>query len=200
VKVRYHDRLVGDPRGELIAILQLAYSGERAAARAYQGHARSVRSAEQKKRIAAIESDEWAHRKRVGEMLAELGAAPRPWRDRWMAFIGVMIAFLCHVGGWYVPMYGAGKIERRNIVEYEDAARLAWRCGRPDFADELLAMAEIEWDHERYFHDLVRGHWLYRLTRSWPAPPPREDIRASFSRFVAAERVSDDRRGSRQAS
>jgi rubrerythrin len=169
-----------DARAGLIAILQLAYSGERAAARAYQGHARSLRDPEQKRHIGEIEREEWAHRKRVGEMLAELGAEPRAGRDRWMALVGALIAFLCFVGGWYIPMYGAGRIERRNIVEYEDAARLARACGRDDFADELLTMAEVEWDHERYFHDLVRGHWLHRLG-SWPSPPPREHIRASFA-------------------
>jgi rubrerythrin len=174
-----------DPLSSLIAILQLAYSGERAAARAYQGHARSVRAVEEKQRIGEIERDEWVHRKRVGEMLAELGAAPRSGRDRWMGLVGALIAFLCHLGGWWIPMYGAGKIERRNIVEYEDAARLAWQCGRSAFADELLAMAELEWDHEKYFHDLVRGHWLHRLVGSWPAPPPRSQIRAAFTAFTA---------------
>ena len=107
----------------LIALLQLAYSGELAAAYAYQGHAASVRDPGERARILSIEEDEWHHRKLVGEMLAGLGAAPDPRRERRAAAIGRLLGALCHVSGWLAPMYGAGRLERRNIGEYEDAAR-----------------------------------------------------------------------------
>lgn len=41
-------------------------------------------------------------------------------------------------------MYGAGRLERGNIVEYEIAAKLAAECGHPEMIDCLLEMAEVE--------------------------------------------------------
>ncbi|MEA3189600.1 MAG: hypothetical protein QOD77_182 [Thermoplasmata archaeon] len=167
-------------RDALVHRLRLAYAGELAAARAYAGHWRSVRDKGQKVDIQRIMREELAHRARVGEMMRELGARPGKPRDLWMGTVGTAIAASCFVGGWYVPMYGAGRIERRNIWEYEVAARLALQAERADFADELLGMAEVEWDHEKFFHDLVRGHRWHRRFHSWPDPPPKGEIRTSF--------------------
>src|SRR5262245_47820321 len=97
-------------RRQLIALLRLAYSGELAAAIAYAGHWRSVRDPEERRAIRAIEAEERAHRARVGEMLAALGARARFWRELRMRLTGLLIAGLCFLGGWYVPMYGAGRI------------------------------------------------------------------------------------------
>jgi rubrerythrin len=171
---------VHDRRSELIALLQLAYSGELAAAYAYQGHARSVRDAAEKRRIAEIEQDEWHHRRLVGEMLAGLGAAPDPRRERRAAIVGRVLSTLSHVSGWLIPMYGAGRLERRNIGEYEDAARLALACDRTDLIDCLLGMAEVEWDHEHYFRGRVLTHRFAPRIPIWDAPPPRESIRSGF--------------------
>jgi rubrerythrin len=157
-------------RDALVRRLRLAYSGELAAARAYAGHWRSIRGpkrAGQREAIQRIMREELEHRAEVGQMLAGLGHRPSRLRDAAMWCIGTAIAASCFVGGWYVPMYGAGRIERRNIWEYEDAVR---------------AMAEVEWDHERFFHDQVRGHWLHARFGGWPEPGPREEIRASFLR------------------
>jgi len=169
-------------RRKLVAILRGAYSGELAACFAYQGHAAAVDDPDEVWQIRAIEAEEWEHRECVGEMLAALGSGPRPDLERKLAAIGKTIGFLCHVGGWFVPMYGAGRLERGNVVEYEDAARHAARCGRPEFVDDLLQMAEVEWDHERYFRTKTLGHFLARVVPVWSAPPPREEIRASFER------------------
>lgn len=171
---------VNDRHSHLIALLQLAYSGELAAAYAYQGHARSVRDPAERDRIGEIERDEWHHRDLVGRMLAELGSAPNPSRERRAALIGRVLSALCHVSGWLLPMYGAGRLERRNIGEYEEAARLALACGRTDLIDCLLGMAEVEWDHEAYFRGRVLGHRLAGRIPIWQAPPPRDSIRASF--------------------
>jgi hypothetical protein len=75
-------------------------------------------------------------------------------------------------------MYGAGRLERRNIKEYEDAAEYAVECGRGDLVDCLLSMAEVEWEHEKYFRAKAEGHALARWIRLWPTPPPKEAIRA----------------------
>lgn len=99
--------------------------------------------------------------------------------------IGAVIATLCLVGGWFIPMYGAGKLERSNIAEYEVAARLALLAGRCEWADQLLTYAEVEWDHEQYFRAKAESHFLCRVVGLWPPPPPRQQIREDFAKFEA---------------
>ena len=168
-------------RSHLIQILRLAYSGELAAGYAYRGHARSVSDPSERDRIRQIEDEEWHHRRLVGGMLASLGAQPLRRREIRAAIVGRILGFLCHVSGWLAPMYGAGKLESRNIREYEDAARFARDCGRGDFVDCLLAMAEVEWEHEAYFRGRVLSHPRGRKMRIWPQPPAKERIRESFA-------------------
>src|SRR5437870_6724703 len=170
-----------DSRRELIALLQLAYSGELAAAYAYCGHWKSVRDRQVKSAIQSIENDEWRHRRLVGEMLAGLESGPSERRERRAAIIGRTLGFLCHVMGWLAPMYGAGRLESRNIREYETAARLARDCGRVELIDCLLEMAEVEWEHEAYFRARVQEHFLGRRLPLWPQPTPKETIRSSFA-------------------
>jgi rubrerythrin len=164
----------------LIALLQLAYSGEKAAAYAYRGHWKSVSRPEERERIETIEQEEWHHRRLVGEILAELGSGPDPARERRAVIIGRTLGFLCHVSGWLLPMYGAGKLERRNIQEYESAARFARDCGRGQYLDCLLTMAEVEWEHEQYFRWKVLSHRLGRRLPIWPEPSPKSSIRSAF--------------------
>ena len=166
-------------RRRLIAILQLAYSGERAAAYAYNGHWKAVAEPEDKARIRAIEDEEWHHRRLVGEMLTTLEAAPNRWREVRATLIGRTLGFLCHLAPWFATMYGAGRLESHNIGEYEDAARFARDSGQSGFVDCLLTMAEVEWDHEAYFRSKVEGHPWARVVPLWPQPPPRATIRAA---------------------
>ena len=172
----------------LISLLQLAYSAELAAAYAYRGHWHSLIDADESDRIRQIENEELHHRRLVGEMLAKLDARPRKTREIKAAIIGRALAIFCHLGGWLAPMYGAGRLESRNIREYERAARYARSCGRSDFTECLLGMAEVEWEHERYFRSRVEGHRWARRLPLWPPPPPKETIRLSF----AAESCSDE--------
>ena len=165
---------------KLIAILQLAYSGELAAAYAYRGHWHSVSAPDERAAIRQIEEDELRHRQLVGEMLAGLGSGPNPRRELRATVIGRTLQFLCHVTGWLAPMYGAGKLESRNVREYETAARYARDCGATEFIDCLLEMAEVEWDHEHYFRSCVLKHRLGRRLPLWPKPPAKETIRLSF--------------------
>jgi hypothetical protein len=190
----------------LVHRLRMAYAGELGAARAYAGHWRSIRRRRpggeaQRRTIRCIQAEEMEHRAQVGAMLRALGHRPGRLRDAAFWCIGTAIAGSCFAGGWYAPMYGAGRIERRNVWEYEDAARLAARSGRPDLAGPLLAMAEVEWDHERFFHDQVRSHWLHARLGSWASPLPRADLRASFARGepAAPPRPARARRGRRGA-
>ncbi|MEK6335290.1 MAG: ferritin-like domain-containing protein [Acidobacteriota bacterium] len=171
---------------KLIALLQLAYSGELAAAHAYRGHWRSVRHANEKIAIRNIEEDEWRHRQFVGEMLVTLNAAPNKRREVRATIIGRVLGALCHLMGWLAPMYGAGRLESRNIKEYETAARYARDCGRNDLVDCLLEMAEVEWEHELYFRTRVNEHFIGRRLPLWPQPPAKETIRLSFEQEVFA--------------
>lgn len=166
----------------LVGLLQLAYSAERAAGYAYRGHWHSVVSEDERIRIRQIEDEEWHHRKLVGEMIESLGAHPDRNREIRSLVIGRLLGVLCHVMGWLAPMYGAGRLESRNVSEYETAARYARDCGREDFIDCLLTMAEVEWEHEKYFRSRVLIHPLGRRLSLWPAPPPKEMIRSSFVR------------------
>lgn len=171
-----------DPSKNLITLLQLAYSAERAAAYAYRGHWHSVVDQDERIRIKQIEDEEWHHRELVGEMLASLGAQPVGQREVRSLIIGRVLGVLCHVMGWLAPMYGAGRLESRNIGEYETAARYARDCGREEFTDCLLTMAEVEWEHEYYFRSRVLLHPLGRRLALWPSPAPKETIRQSFAR------------------
>jgi rubrerythrin len=165
------------PRRLLISLLQLAYSGEQAAALAYRGHWKSVKDPDERAHIQKIEAEEWHHRELVGGILKGLGAGPSRWKEFKTLVIGRVIGFLCHVSGWLAPMYMAGKLESRNIREYEHAAAHARACGRDDLVDCLLTMAEVEWDHESYFRSQTLKHPLGRRLPLWAAPPPRESIR-----------------------
>ena len=175
-------------RSELVTLLQMAYSGERAAAYAYLGHRRSLRRPKRAADRAMLERvliDEIRHRRAVRRLLRRLGVAADPKRERKMRTIGLTIGAFCRVGGWYAPMYGAGKLERGNIVEYEVAARLAHLAGHVEMVDELLGLAEVEWDHERLFRTAASGHLLWRLSPKWPDTERREHIRCAFDEFLA---------------
>ena len=101
-----------------------------------------------------------------------------------MYLIGATIATLCLFGGWFIPMYGAGKLESTNIEEYEVAVRLAYLAGLHHLEDELLTFAEIEWDHEVYFEKKIHNHFLTKIIGGWARPAPKETIRNNFLEFT----------------
>ncbi len=173
-----------DSRRRLVAILQAAYSGERAAAHAYRGHWKSLRDPAERERVRAIEDEEWQHRRLVGEMLQALHERPRRLLELRALLIGSLLGPACHLSGWFAPMYGAGRLESHNVREYEEAARFAAESGHDEFVDCLLAMAEVEWEHERYFREKVLTHGLSRLVPMWPAPAPKAAIREQGPRAV----------------
>ncbi len=167
-------------RKKLVALLRHAYSGELGAINAYIGHRISVTSPTEKEDIRRIQQEEVEHRELVGKILAELGETPDTRLDWKMELIGRTIALLCQIGGWFIPMYGAGALERINIQEYEDAARLAWEAGLTNYLDDLLTMAECEWEHERYFREQCQTHFLSRVIPMWCPPPEKASIRKPF--------------------
>jgi rubrerythrin len=171
-------------QNKLIDLLRVAYSAELAAAYAYRGHWHSVSDANERERILQIENEEWHHRELVGEMLKKLETNPSRARELRATLVGRVLGALCHFTGWFAPMYGAGRLESRNIREYETAARYARAAGHDEFVDCLLTMAEVEWEHENYFRSRVLSHRFGRRLRIWPEPPTREMIRKSFTEYA----------------
>lgn len=177
-----------EARNHFILSLQMAYSGELGAAWAYIGHRNALRRprhADDRALIARILRDEVRHRKQILVMLEALGAQPDPRRERKMTRVGRTIACFCRVGGWFMPMYGAARLEKDNIVEYEIAAQLAWRAELSSYVDELLELAEVEWDHELWLRERAASHWMWKVIPSWEPPPPRDTIRARFDAWQA---------------
>jgi hypothetical protein len=164
---------------KFIYLLQNAHAGEKAAANAYWGHGHSLFlwNANERKELDTIYREELHHRRRLREMLTEMGAKPRLSREVLMYCIGATICVLCLFGGWYIPMYGAGKLESTNIVEYEIAARLAYVSGNKKYIDELLDFAELEWDHEQYFYNKSASHFLFAYSPKWIRPPGKSTIK-----------------------
>ena len=157
-------------RVKLIKILQGAYSGELAAAYAYEGHWKASKKQEERESIAKIEAEEWHHRTLVGGMLTALGATFDPIQERKRNRIGKTLRALCKVSGWFMPMYAAGRLESYNVIEYEDAAEFARLCGHSEFVDALHEMAETEREHEKYFRLKVETHFLRHVFPKWKIP------------------------------
>ena len=176
---------MSNSRDSLIEVLRAAYSGELAAGLAYAGHWRSVSNPEERDRIRTIEAEEWHHRGLVGDMLRKLGEEPSRVREVVFGLMGRALGPLCFVSGWLAPMYGAGWLESRNIVEYEVAARHAAESGHPEMVDCLLDLAEVEWEHERYFRERVRQHRLARFIPMWRVPAPKLEIRRHQRKLAA---------------
>ncbi|HEY0320337.1 MAG TPA: ferritin-like domain-containing protein [Pyrinomonadaceae bacterium] len=153
-------------RRELIRILQAAYSGELAAAYAYRGHWKSLSNLDEKEMVYIIEDEEWAHRRQVRQMLDSLGSRPQWLRECVMWLIGRVIGLTCHLTGWFLPMYFAGRVESGNVREYETASLHAGSLGLTGFEDELLLMAATEGNHELFFMKTVSGHRLKPFMRA----------------------------------
>lgn len=173
---------------DLIRLLQNAHAGEKAAAFAYRGHALSVSDAGERADILRIENEEWEHRACLAQMLSALGARPRLSREILMTVIGSVIYILCRLGGWfnlfgfgwYMSMFGAGKLEQSNILEYEVGALAARACGEERFVEDLIHMAEVEWDHEIYFRSKSLTSKWSRHIQIWTPPPPRDSTRTKL--------------------
>ena len=152
-----------DHKSALIHVLHMAYSGEKAAAYAYNAHWKSLKNPDQRAGIQKIENEELEHREIVGKMLSFLSAKPQPWRELMMAVIGRTVGFACFIIGWFLPMYFAGRLESSNVKEYDVAAEHAQALGLDDFAIELRRLSSVESTHELFFLEKVKGHRLLPL-------------------------------------
>ena len=57
-------------------------------------------------------------------------------------------------------MFFAGRLETQNVNEYEQAADYAEKLKLQEMAASLRCMAEVELQHEEYFYEVIKGHWL----------------------------------------
>ena len=142
------------------ALLRLAYSAERAAAYAYCGHAASVNELIEKEELKKIEDEEWEHREFILNLMNEYDISVSRWLEIKYFLIGKTISLSCHVIGWFMPMYFAGRLESGNVNEYIYLKNWFNEIGVYKHDECLLHMAEVEKEHEIYFLNKISNHHL----------------------------------------
>jgi hypothetical protein len=145
---------------KLIRLLQQAYSAEKAAAFAYQGHAGSVKSDEEKKAIRQIEIDEWNHRKEVLEIMNHYNIPVSTYFEVRFYIVGKIISYSCYVIGWFMPFYFAGRLESGNVCEYFRMKQFFNSLGIMDHDNVLYEMGIKEKEHEIYFLEQIKTNRL----------------------------------------
>jgi len=144
----------------LIKSLQRAYSAEKAAAFAYQGHAGSVKNCEQKKLIKQIEIDEWNHRKEVLAIMQQYNIPILKYYEIKFCIIGKIISASCYIAGWFMPFYFAGRLESGNVCEYFVMKQYFNTLGIKEHDKILYEMGIKEKEHEVYFLQKIRNNKL----------------------------------------
>lgn len=135
----------------------MAYSAERAASFAYQGHAGSVKDAEEKKAIRQIELDEWHHRAEVLKIMQLYNIPVSKWQEIRFYVIGKIISISCYVLGWFMPYYFAGRLESGNVCEYFKMMKYFHETGITEHNEVLFEMGIKEKEHEIYFLDKIKN-------------------------------------------
>jgi len=144
----------------LIKLLQQAYSAEKAAAFAYQGHAASVKDSLQKIAIRQIEIDEWNHRTEVLKIMQKYDIPVSKFNELKFHIIGKVISGSCHVIGWFMPFYFAGSLESGNVCEYFRMMHYFHEIGISEHDEVLYEMGIKEKEHEVYFLSKIENHKL----------------------------------------
>lgn len=144
----------------LVDLLQMAYSAEKAAAFAYQGHAGAVRNKDEKIAIHQIELDEWNHRREVLAIMNQYGIPISTYYEVRFHIIGKTISFACYVIGWFMPFYFAGRLESGNVCEYFRMMHFFHELGIAEHDQVLYDMGIKEKEHEVYFLEKIKGNRL----------------------------------------
>ncbi len=145
---------------QLVDLLKRAYSAEKAAALAYQGHARSVKDHIDKLAIKQIEEDEWNHRHDVLQIMNTYGIQVSHWYEIKFYIMGKLISASCHVLGWFMPFYFAGSLESGNVCEYFRMMHFFDELGIKKHHQVLYDMGIREKEHEVYFLSRIKNHRL----------------------------------------
>ncbi|MBL9190089.1 MAG: hypothetical protein JNK23_21595 [Opitutaceae bacterium] len=163
----------------LVRLLQRAYSAERAAAFAYVGHAASLRDPAAKAAVKQIEDDEWEHRRHVQAIMLRHGVPVSRRFEAQYWLIGKAISASCHVIGWFMPYFFAGKLESGNVCEYFVMMQHFHALGIREHDAILHAMGLKEKEHEVYFLAQIEGsRWLpfFEKLFAWGRHASRNDV------------------------
>lgn len=144
-------------------LLKKAYSAEKAAAFAYQGHAGSVKNKTEKAAIRQIELDEWNHRKEVLEIMRQYEVPVSKYYEFRFYVIGKLISASCYVIGWFMPFYFAGRLESGNVCEYFRMKQYFNSLGIKEHDQILYEMGIKEKEHEVYFLEKIKTNKLLPL-------------------------------------
>jgi hypothetical protein len=145
---------------QLIDILQKAYSAEKAASFAYQGHAGSVKDKNEKLAIRQIEMDEWNHRREVLQLMKRYDIPVSKYYEIRFHIIGKAISFSCYIIGWFMPFYFAGSLESGNVCEYFRMKQFFNELGVREHDEILYEMGMKEKEHEVYFLGKIKNNKL----------------------------------------
>lgn len=163
----------------LTDLLQRAYSGEKAAAFAYQGHAGSVKDKAEKRDIKQIEIDEWSHRDEVLRMMQQYNVPVSKWMEFKCYMIGKTISASCYLIGWFMPFYFAGDLESGNVCEYIRMKRLFNALDINEHDAILYEMSLKEKEHEVYFYEKIKDNKLlpfFEKFFGWGTSKRKNDI------------------------
>ena len=163
----------------LVNSLRMAYSAEKAAAFAYQGHAGSVKDKEEKLAIRQIEIDEWNHRKEVLAIMRKYNIPISKYYEFRYYVIGKIISFSCYVIGWFMPFYFAGRLESGNVCEYFRMMHYFHKLGILEHNQILYEMGIKEKEHEVYFLGKIKNKRMlpfFETVFSWGSKESFNDV------------------------
>jgi hypothetical protein len=148
---------------KLSRLLQKAYSAEKAAAFAYQGHAGAVKNKDEKAAIKQIEIDEWHHRASVLQIMQEYNIKVSKFYEVQMYVVGKSIHVICYIIGWFMPFYFAGSLESGNVCEYFKMIHYFHEVGITKHDQLLYDLGIKEKEHEVYFLSKIKNNKLLPL-------------------------------------
>lgn len=163
----------------LVDLLQQAYSAEKAAAFAYQGHAGSIKDPADWAAIHQIEVDEWGHRHEVLAIMQRYGIPVSKYYEVRFHIIGKIISGSCYVIGWFMPFYFAGRLESGNVCEYFRLMHYFHELGIAEHDQVLYDMGIREKEHEVYFLNRIKNKKLlatFERIFSWGAKKSLNDV------------------------
>ena len=163
----------------LIELLQRAYSAEKAAAFAYIGHATSLKKPAAKAAVKQIEDDEWGHRRNVLAIMRQYEIPVSRFYEIKFHLIGRVISASCHVIGWFMPYFFAGKLESGNVCKYFVIMKYFHALGIREHDEILYEMGIKEKEHEVYFLAQIKdSKWLpwFEKVFSWGKQTIANDV------------------------